>query len=134
MRGDPQRLRQVFVNLLSNAHKYTPAGGQLRLQVRALPHAVYVDVQDSGIGMSADEQAQLFTKFFRADNPVTRQVSGTGLGLVITRSLVEMHGGTISVVSAPGEGSTFTVMLPVGLAPGQDADASADTGPLDLAA
>jgi signal transduction histidine kinase len=73
---------------------------------------VCLEISDTGIGLSEAEQAQLFTRFFRADNPAVRAVGGTGLGLVITRSLVELHGGDISVRSAPGQGSTFVVTLP----------------------
>jgi signal transduction histidine kinase len=74
---------------------------------------VRVDVEDSGIGLSPAEQAQLFTRFFRADNPTTRQVGGTGLGLVITRTLVQLHGGSLDVSSAPGQGSRFRFTLPI---------------------
>jgi len=69
-------------------------------------------VQDTGIGLSSEDQQQLFTKFFRAQHPLVREAGGTGLGLAIARALVELHGGTITVVSAPGQGSTFTVTLP----------------------
>jgi len=71
-----------------------------------------VDIQDTGIGLSLEEQGKIFTKFYRANNPVTQEVSGTGLGLVITRALVERHGGQITVASEPGRGSTFSVTLP----------------------
>ena len=72
-----------------------------------------INVRDNGIGLSLDEQAQLFDRFFRARLPATQGVEGTGLGLPITRLLVEMHGGRIAVTSAPGEGSTFSFTLPV---------------------
>ena len=72
-----------------------------------------IAVQDSGIGLSSEEQQQLFTKFFRAQHPLVREAGGSGLGLAIARALVELHGGTITVVSAPGQGSTFNVTLPV---------------------
>jgi signal transduction histidine kinase len=74
---------------------------------------VRIDVRDNGIGLSPDEQAHLFDRFFRAQQPATRGVEGTGLGLPITRVLVEMHGGRITVTSAPGEGSTFSFTLPM---------------------
>ncbi len=111
--GDMDRLTQVMVNLLSNACKYTPAGGSITIAATREPGQLRIQVTDTGIGLSQDEQSRLFTKFYRADNPTTREVGGTGLGLWITRSLVELHGGTVEVRSAPGEGSTFTVMLPV---------------------
>ncbi|MGC9398349.1 MAG: GAF domain-containing protein [Anaerolineae bacterium] len=116
--GDRGRLIQVLTNLLSNANKYTPEGGEITVRVEACrmdDQDAYVcwHVEDSGIGMTAEEMEKLFTKFFRADVPEVRNVKGTGLGLVITRSLVEMHGGHIRVQSEPGEGSTFTFMIPV---------------------
>jgi PAS domain S-box-containing protein len=112
IRGDRQRLTQVLTNLVSNAHKYTPEGGRLRISARPAAEGVRLEVEDTGIGLSETEQAHLFTRFFRADNPAVRAAGGTGLGLVITRSLVELHGGEIRVRSAPGQGSTFVVTLP----------------------
>jgi signal transduction histidine kinase len=111
--GDIDRIRQILINLLSNAHKYTPPGGQIWLTARTENGWVRTDVRDNGIGLSPDEQAHLFDRFFRAQLPATRGVEGTGLGLPITRVLVEMHGGRITVTSAPGEGSTFSFTLPV---------------------
>jgi signal transduction histidine kinase len=111
--GDAERIRQIFINVLSNAHKYTPQGGQIWLTARAEDGWVLIDVRDNGIGLSPDEQAHLFDRFFRAQQPTTQSVEGTGLGLPITRLLVEMHGGRITVTSAPGEGSTFSFTLPV---------------------
>jgi signal transduction histidine kinase/DNA-binding response OmpR family regulator len=111
--GDADRVAQVLTNLVSNAHKYTPVNGAIRIAAECQGHQVRVDVQDTGIGLSAEEQSQLFTKFFRAENRATQEVGGTGLGLVITRSLVEMHGGTMEVVSAPGKGATFSFTLPI---------------------
>src|SRR5947209_19782875 len=93
--ADTDRLMQILSNLLSNAHKYTPDEGHIDLTVEIAEPVVRVEVTDSGIGLSTDEQAQLFTRFYRARNTVTEAVSGTGLGLVITRSLVEMQGGEI---------------------------------------
>jgi signal transduction histidine kinase/CheY-like chemotaxis protein len=113
VRGDADRVAQILTNLISNAHKYSPAGSAIRVAAERQGNQVRIDVQDNGIGLSADEQAHLFTKFFRAENRTTREVGGTGLGLVITRSLVEMHGGTMEVVSAPGKGATFSFTLPI---------------------
>jgi signal transduction histidine kinase len=115
--GDAERIRQILINLLSNAHKYTPQGGQIWLTVGSEEGWVRINVRDNGIGLSPDEQARLFDKFFRARLPATQGVEGTGLGLPITRLLVEMHGGRITVTSAPGEGSTFSFTLPVADAP-----------------
>jgi len=112
--ADRNRLVQVLTNLLSNAYKYTPKGGHIRVLVEpADGRFVRCSVSDTGIGMTQDEQNRLFTKYFRSQNPVVRGVPGTGLGLVITKSLVELQGGEIWVESEPGKGSTFTFTVPV---------------------
>jgi signal transduction histidine kinase len=103
----------VLGNLLSNAHKYTPAGGNLAVRARREGEGALIEVSDTGVGMTQAELAQLYTKFFRANNPTTRDVGGTGLGLVIARSLVELHGGELRVASQPGQGTTFSFTLPV---------------------
>ena len=126
VQGDAERLTQIFANLISNAHKYTPAGGRVTVSAEAHGDRVRVRVSDTGIGLSPDEQEKLFTRFYRAQNRATQEVGGTGLGLAITRSLVELHGGTIEVESAPGVGSTFTVLLPQ--APARPAAAGEATG------
>jgi two-component system, NarL family, sensor histidine kinase BarA len=113
VQGDAERIRQILINLLSNAHKYTPHGGQIVITAQRLNGWVQIDVRDTGVGLSTDEQAQVFNKFFRAQQPATQEVGGAGLGLAITRLLVELHGGRISVVSAPRQGSTFRFTLPV---------------------
>lgn len=110
--GDGDRVTQILTNLLSNAHKYTPPGGSITISARGAAGEVRIDVRDTGIGLTSDDQVQLFTKFFRAHNRTTQEVGGTGLGLAITRSLVELHGGQLTVTSAPGQGSTFSVTLP----------------------
>jgi DNA-binding response OmpR family regulator len=112
VRGDAERLTQVFANLISNAHKYTAAGGTLTVSATDSGSGVSVSVADTGIGLTREEQEQLFTRFYRAQNRTTQEVGGTGLGLSITRSLIELHGGTITVESMAGEGTTFTVTLP----------------------
>ncbi len=111
--ADPNRLAQILTNLLSNAHKYTPEGG--RIGVRAWLDGGYVHcaVSDTGIGMSPEDQARLFTKFFRSENPAVREQPGTGLGLCIVKSLVELQGGRIEVESQLGKGTTFTFTVPV---------------------
>ncbi|HVB72856.1 MAG TPA: ATP-binding protein, partial [Ktedonobacteraceae bacterium] len=111
--GDAERVTQILSNLLSNAHKYTPDEGHIDLSVEIAEPVARVEVTDSGIGLSTEEQARLFTRFYRAHNPTTEAVGGTGLGLVITRSLVEMQGGEIQVSSEPGHGSTFGFTLPL---------------------
>jgi signal transduction histidine kinase len=117
--GDAERIRQVLINLLANAHKYTPPGGQIWLTAHTEPGWARIDVRDNGIGLSPDEQAHLFEGFFRARRPAGQEVEGTGLGLPITRLLVEMHGGRLTVTSVPGEGSTFTFTLPAAEVPQQ---------------
>lgn len=112
--GDAERLTQILTNLISNAYKYTPAGGSISITARQEDDWVRLDVRDTGIGLSPDDQAQLFIPFFRAQHRATQAVVGTGLGLAITRLLVELHGGEIIVTSALGQGSTFSVTLPTG--------------------
>ncbi|MDP9026206.1 MAG: response regulator [Actinomycetota bacterium] len=109
---DPDRLTQVLTNLVSNAHKYTPDGGTIAVRVRFSGAVLTLEVSDNGIGISPEDRGRLFSRFFRSADPAAHAVGGTGLGLVITRSLVELHGGTIDVTSTHGIGSTFTVTLP----------------------
>jgi signal transduction histidine kinase/CheY-like chemotaxis protein len=116
--GDPLRLGQVLTNLANNAVKFT-ASGEVRVQVRARPEGdgarLAVDVIDTGIGIGPDELGRLFKPFTQADGTTTRRFGGTGLGLTISRRLAEMMGGDVRVQSAPGEGSTFTVEVRVGV-------------------
>ncbi|MCL6643083.1 MAG: response regulator, partial [Candidatus Bipolaricaulota bacterium] len=111
VRGDRERLAQVFLNLLSNAIKYTPAG-TVELRAHQEDDTVVVEVRDTGIGLSERDMQKLFQKFFRSDNPYVRKAGGTGLGLSIAKAIVECHNGTITVTSQLGQGSTFTVRLP----------------------
>jgi signal transduction histidine kinase len=111
--ADPARLAQILINLLSNAHKYTPEGGRIRVRAWLDNGYVHCSVIDNGVGISVEDQTQLFTKFFRSENPAVRQIPGTGLGLCIVKSLVELQGGRIELASALGEGSTFTFTVPV---------------------
>ncbi len=117
IQGDPVRLRQVLVNLVNNAVKFTREGGvDLYLSLGPTTSGetrLHVAVRDTGIGMSAETQARLFRAFSQADSSTTRRFGGTGLGLVISRQLVELMGGEISVTSAPEAGSTFVVSLPL---------------------
>jgi PAS domain S-box-containing protein len=110
--GDADRIIQILINLLSNAYKYTPTGGTVTVDVQAHTDHCRIQIHDTGIGITEADQARLFTRFFRAQNHLTQQVDGTGLGLVIVRSLVELHGGTLTVESRPGHGSTFSFTLP----------------------
>jgi signal transduction histidine kinase len=110
--ADADRVTQILTNLISNAHKYTLVEGSITVAARRDDEFVRVDVSDTGMGLSPEDQAQLFTKFFRAHERLPHAGRGTGLGLVITRLLVELHGGQITVSSAPGQGSTFSFSLP----------------------
>ena len=114
--ADRSRIRQVLSNLVGNAIKYTPRGGHIRVCVEAGPVLVRVDVQDDGIGIAPEDQAHLFEKFYRAAAG-QRQSSGTGLGLTIARSIVELHGGMIWCESDGTHGSTFSFRLPVSCDP-----------------
>jgi PAS domain S-box-containing protein len=109
--GDSARLIQVFSNLVSNAIKYTPRG-EIGIQAAATEGGVEVTVYDTGIGLSREEQAQLFTRFFRGVSSVVIEAGGTGLGLVIAKAIIGRHDGKIDVESRPGEGSRFRVTLP----------------------
>jgi PAS domain S-box-containing protein len=108
---DPVRIDQVLTNLVSNALKYSPDGGEVRLAVDRLDGHAVIAVSDQGIGISFEDQARLFQPFARSD-AVRGTVSGSGLGLHISRQIVEQHGGMITVESEPGRGSTFTIKLP----------------------
>jgi len=110
--ADPGRLTQIVTNLISNALKYT-LEGHVDVAVRVMDSQMQVDVRDTGIGMTEDDQAKLFTRFFRASTARSSDIPGTGLGLAITRSLIEMHGGRIWVKSEVGQGSTFSFTLPL---------------------
>lgn len=111
VRGDPERLRQIFGNLIDNAVKYSPIGEPVEVRVSQANGAVLVSVRDRGPGIKADDQRLIFEKFGRV--VAGNSKPGSGLGLYIARSIVETHGGTIAVSSAPGRGATFTVNLPV---------------------
>jgi PAS domain S-box-containing protein len=110
--ADRNRLQQVLVNLLDNAVKYSPDGGLVSATVESTSDAVRISVADQGLGIPAAEQQRVFEKFYRLDTELSRAGGGTGLGLYITRELVRRMGGTVSVESEPGVGSTFTVELP----------------------
>ena len=128
LRGDPTKIAQVVTNLVSNAVKFTPSGGRVTLALRgawrtadgavvdapqdgAVPVA-RLAVSDTGIGIPAGEQAQLFARFFRASTARRHAVPGVGLGLAITRAIATAHDGTLEVTSVEGRGTTFTLTLP----------------------
>ncbi len=110
--GDAQRLGQVLDNLVSNAIKFTDPGGSVTVSCEPDGDGIRLGVADTGVGVPADEQGQLFSRFFRASTATRRAIPGTGLGLVIARAIVEEHGGTISFESREGEGTRVTVALP----------------------
>lgn len=112
VRGDPQRLEQVLDNLVSNAIKYSPRGGEVEIKGESSTVEVVISVRDEGVGIPLEEQERIFTRFHRIENPETRAVSGTGLGLYLTRAIVQAHGGRCWVDSNPGQGATFYVALP----------------------
>jgi PAS domain S-box-containing protein len=110
--ADPLRVKEMLYNLLSNAVKFTPEGGRIWVEIRADAGFARVTVGDTGIGIPAEEQENIFDKFYQVGNTTRGVREGTGLGLSITRELVQMHGGWIEVASRPGEGSRFTFTLP----------------------
>jgi PAS domain S-box-containing protein len=109
---DSARLRQVLVNLVENAIKYSPDGGRVQVLIHDDARHVQIDVTDEGLGIPVTEQERIFEKFYRLDAEMTRGVGGSGLGLYISREIIEQMGGRISVDSTPGGGSTFSVELP----------------------
>jgi len=114
--ADARKVKQVVVNLLSNAVKFTPAGGSVRLRARRLDAAgqsvAEVSVADTGVGIAPEDQALVFDEFRQAGSDALRRAEGTGLGLSLAKRFVELHGGTIRVESRPGEGATFSFLLP----------------------
>ena len=113
VRADRARLGQILINLLSNAYKYTPSGGQVVLRAWREDGTVYCAVSDTGIGISPQDQESLFKKFFRSEDPAIRETTGTGLGLWIVKGLVELQGGKIKLESELGKGTTVTFTVPV---------------------
>jgi signal transduction histidine kinase len=111
--GDRLRLRQLILNLIDNAIKYTPQGGTVTLALGQENGSARIEVSDTGIGIPADEQAKIFDRFYRVDKARSRELGGSGLGLSIAKWIAELHRGAITVQSSPHEGSTFTVQLPL---------------------
>ena len=112
LRGDEDKLRQVLVNLIENAVKYSPDGGTVTVGLSAENGRARIEVRDLGLGIPESDHERVFEKFTRLDPGLSRGVGGTGLGLYIARELVERMGGAIVVASALGTGSTFAVELP----------------------
>jgi heavy metal sensor kinase len=113
--GDPGALRRALLNLVENAIKYTPADGKVALSLGTEAGRAIVCVRDTGVGIAAEDVERIFQPFVRLDTARSRSMGGTGLGLAIARSIVETHGGTLAVDSAPGAGSRFTIRLPLAL-------------------
>lgn len=121
IRADPDQLGIIVSNLLSNAFKFTPSEGSIRFSINSLPPdthfpegAAVLEVKDSGIGISPEHHEKIFERFYQVDDSSTREFEGSGIGLALTKELVELHHGTISVNSATGLGSIFTISLPLG--------------------
>ncbi|HEY2964423.1 MAG TPA: heavy metal sensor histidine kinase [Pyrinomonadaceae bacterium] len=112
LNGDEQLIKQMILNLLDNAVKYTPAGGEISLALSRQNGNAEIVVRDNGIGIPPADQSRVFDRFYRVDKARARTLGGAGLGLSIAQWIVEAHGGQIGVVSTPGRGSTFTVSLP----------------------
>jgi signal transduction histidine kinase len=111
--ADPERIGQVLRNLLSNAAKYSPPNTPITLRTRSLPDQVWIEVVDQGAGIDPEEQEQIFAKFGRGSRPRCNGVAGLGLGLYLSRRIVQAHGGDLTVSSTPGQGSVFTFPLKV---------------------
>jgi two-component system sensor histidine kinase ResE len=111
--ADRARLVQVLNNLVGNALRFTPAGGEVRIDVQEKGTEIVVEVSDTGPGISEEDQARLFQRFFRTDASRQRGISGTGLGLSIVKAIVEQHGGKVHCRSNLGDGTTFSFTLPL---------------------
>jgi signal transduction histidine kinase len=110
--GDPDRLRDLFRNLIENAIKYSPDGGSIAIRANEQADGMTAEVSDSGIGISTDDLPYIFERFYRADSEVVKAAGGSGLGLYIARAIVRAHGGHIQARSESGRGTTFTISLP----------------------
>jgi signal transduction histidine kinase len=124
---DAGRIAQLLDNLLSNAVKFTPERGHITVSLGTEGHSAWLSVADDGMGISADDQARVFERFFRTDLATSRAVQGTGLGLAICKAIVDSHNGTISIESQPSRGTTFRVRLPLRSA--QDGDPPVPAAP-----
>ena len=110
--GDERKVKQILVNLLTNAVKFTPEGGRIHVEARLGDDAVILSVADTGIGIAPEDYEAVFEEFRQVGTNYAQKREGTGLGLTLTKKFVEMHGGKIWVESEPGKGSTFTFTLP----------------------
>ena len=129
MHGDALRLRQVFLNLISNGINYTEPGGRVEIVLATEENMAVIKIADTGIGIQARHLPNLFDRFYRIDMARNRADGGTGLGLAITKGIVDAHGGRIDVESTPGQGSTFIVRLPIAGPPGKEMRKNAASRP-----
>ncbi len=113
MLGDRYRLYQVFVNLLTNAIKYSPDGGKITIRGTEIKQSAEIRIKDQGIGIAKEHQKKIFQRLYQVSEPGGRTYPGLGIGLYISKEIVEQHGGTIEVESSRGKGSTFIVTLPL---------------------
>jgi len=111
--ADKERLEQVFINIISNAIKYTPDGGEIRVHAKGVSDGVVIIVRDSGIGIPEADLPHLFERFYRVEKSRTSETGGTGLGLAIAKEIIEAHGGSIAVASKQNIGTTVTIKLPL---------------------
>jgi signal transduction histidine kinase len=111
--ADRRNMEEVLINLITNAIKYSPEGGRILIKAQAEGDYLGIRVSDTGIGISPEDQKMIFQQFYRVKNEKTRQINGTGLGLAIVKKILESHEGRILVESRPGQGSTFTIFLPL---------------------
>ncbi|WP_408641380.1 sensor histidine kinase [Salinimicrobium sediminilitoris] len=113
IRGDRQRIEQAILNLITNAIKYSPKAEEIFINLEVVDEKMTLRVRDKGIGLTGEQQQQLFTRFYRAED--TKGISGLGLGLYLTKQIIDRHGGIIEVSSEYGEGSEFSFTLPLAL-------------------
>ncbi len=132
LRGDPLRLKQVVLNLMTNGIKFTQPGGQVSVKAIAGREALVIEVTDTGIGIAPEDIAKALAPFQQIDGQMTRKHGGTGLGLPLSKALVEMHGGTLTLSSVPGQGTTVRVTLPSGRRAAPRADCKAGEARLAL--
>ncbi len=112
MMGDPLRLKQILLNVLTNAITFTPAGGRITFSGSLVEEGFLIQIADTGIGMTEEEAARAMQRFGQVDGSLARQHEGAGLGLPIAKSLAELHGGRLTMKSAPGQGTIVTLLLP----------------------
>ena len=115
IKADPELIRIVFQNIISNALKYTPAGGSIAIGMKRQNSHVLIEISDSGYGIPEKQKSRIFTKMFRADNIRSKDTDGTGLGLYIVRAIVKQHGGRVWFESEENKGTKFYVSLPANL-------------------